>query len=159
MKKYGILFFELALIILLFTFTTDAADFKHYRVGEEGVHVAWDPTPKPRNISKDSEIRYCVYISKTRPNDPEPNDKEGAVLAKKSVKNEETPIADTSCTIEIPATGEEFVIGVQTVIYVEEKPVVCNPKIINTENRSDIAWSDKEINTKYYPFGAMYGQH
>lgn len=156
MKKSEIIFFELVLIILLFAYTTGAAALETYTVGENGAHVAWDPAPRPPNIPEDSEIRYCVYICKS-----ESKDKKEAVPVKKTVKNREfkaeTPIADTSCTIEIPPTGNVFYIGVQTVVYVKEKPVVCDQKIINTENRSDIAWSDKNIYTNNHPFN-VYGQ-
>ena len=161
MKKYGILFFELALIILLFEFTTDAADIEHYTVGEDGAHVAWDPAPKPPSKGEKYEIGYCVYICKPGPNYPKSKIKKEAKLAtKKFVDNKETPITETSCTIKIPPTGEEFFIGVQTVVYEKEKPVVCDPEIINNRNRSDIAWSDEKIYTNNSPFNAInFGQN
>lgn len=155
MKKLGIIFFLLALIIFLFACTTNKAGLNHHVVGENRVHIAWDPVPKPANIDQGSEINYCVYICTS-----ESNDKTEAVPVKKSVRNtefkEDTPIADTSCVIEFPPTEEEFVIGVQTVVFEKEETVVCDPAIKNN-NRSEIAWSDNTIYTNYHPFDVRYG--
>ena len=145
MKKFGIIFFELALIILLFACTINTQGLEHYKVKEHEIHVAWDP---PQNIPKGSEIRYCVYICKS-----ESKDRTEAVPVGK-------PIAETSCTVtdtEFPEPGVYF-IGVQTVALGENGDVVCDPKIQSTENRSNIAWSDKEIYTNYHPFDVRYGQ-
>ena len=155
MKKYAIIFFKLALIILLFACTTNTASLKHYKVDENKVNIAWDPAT---NIPKDSEILYCVYICKS-----ESKDKKGAVPVEKFVNNinegvkAEMPIADTSCAIELPEKGT-FFIGVQTVAFNKNETVVCDPRIINTENRSNIAWSDREIYTNSNPFDISYGE-
>ena len=120
MKKFGIIFFDLVLIILLFACATNTAGLEHYKVKEHEIHVAWDP---PQNISEGSEIRYCVFICKS-----ESKDKSEAVPIGK-------PIADTSCSItdtEFPESGIYFV-GVQTVVLGENENVVCDPKITNTE--------------------------
>jgi hypothetical protein len=159
MKKFGIIFFELTFIILLFACTPGTTGLKTYAVEENKLSVAWDPVPKPTNIPEGAEIRYCVYICKSESNDSKSKDKEGAVPVKQSVKNTEfkadTPIADTRCSIEFPHTGT-FFIGVQSVVYEKEKTVVCD-KAIKNLNRSDIAWSDKEIYTNYNPFLIKYG--
>jgi len=157
MKKSGIIFFEFSFIILLFACTADTTAIKTYEVGEKGVHVAWNSAAKPPDTPEDSEIRYCLYISKS-----EPNDKKEAVTVTKFFNNDEfdaaTPIADTSCIIKIPPTGDEFVIGVQTVVYLKENPVVCDATKFD-EYHSQIAWSDKEISTNYHPFAVHYGEY
>lgn len=155
MKKSGIIFFELTLIILLFACTTDKAVLNHHVTREKSLHIAWDPVPKPASIDEGSEIKYCVYICTS-----ESNDKKEAVAVRKSVKNtefkEDTPIADTSCIIEFPPTEDIFVIGVQTVVCEKEETIVCDPAIENN-NRSEIAWSDNPIYTNYHPFDVRYG--
>jgi hypothetical protein len=160
MKKSGIIFFELVLIILLFACATNTTDIKTYKVTEDGAHVAWDPVPKPSDNREKYEIGYCVYTCKRWPKNPESKIKKEVELAtKKSGDKIKTPITETSCTIIIRPTGEEFFIGVQTVVYETGNPVDCNPKKINTKNRSEIAWSDEKIYTNNSPFDAInYGQ-
>jgi len=120
-------------------------------VKEDEVSIAWDEvTIEPAGSHIKPEIRYCVYISKL-------TNKEDAKLVEKSVNNimfkADTPIADTSCTIKFPYKGT-FYIGVQSVVYEKRKPVVCKKE--KSINRSEIAWSDKEIYTNNNPFLVNY---
>jgi len=136
--------------------------YKLYPVKEKGVHVAWDPVPKTRKFLEDSEIRYCVYIRESGS-----KDETAALAVNKSVQynlwkykdiDKEEPIADTSCTIEIPPNvGPILDIGVQTVICKKKETVICHPTIKNNY-RSDIAWSINPIYTNGHPFEVTYGE-
>ena len=73
MKKSGIIFFELTLIILIFACTsdktglktTDKVGLKTYALKENKVYVAWDPVTTMKDGSPISKINisYSVYIS------------------------------------------------------------------------------------------------
>ena len=147
MKKFGIIFFQLSFIILLFAC---APVNRPIWVDKNTVSFAWDPvatTADGSPISKNN-ISYSVYIC-----DPPSKDKDAkAVLVENCGNNSEVqdinnpPIAciiefaETSCIIKFNASGT-FVIGVQSVGLID-----------NEEKVSEIAWSDTKIYTNNNPF-------
>jgi hypothetical protein len=147
MNKFRIKFYELSFIILLLACSTASSIIL---VDENKVSVAWDPvtttdmnTPTSWSritwdIPEGYEVRYLIYIAH-----PDMHDR---VLVEKYVDeilvDKETPITETNCTIRFKDNGQ-FVIGVQSVLYDEEK---------NIKKRSTIAWSDNKMRTSKRPF-------
>jgi len=139
MKKLGKLFFQLSLIFFLFACST-VNQVKW--VDEDKVTIRWDPVTTMAVNSANKEgykIRYLVYFAASGTHE--------GVLVEKYVNgirvDKETPIAETSCTIEFKDKGE-FVIGVQSLTCDKEKKII---------ERSAIAWSDKKRYTQNNPFG------
>ncbi|MGB5748632.1 MAG: hypothetical protein WBM69_16750 [Desulfobacterales bacterium] len=144
MKKFEIVFFQLSLIILLLACSTVS---RIKWVDEDKVTIAWDPVTTMAVDSSNQEgyeIRYLVYIASS--------DTHEGILVEKYVDDnridKETPIAETSCTIEFKDKGH-FVIGVQSLICDKDKKI---------KERSLIAWSDKKIYTHNNPFGVRSGR-
>ena len=144
MKKFGMIFFQLSIIILMFACST-ANQIKW--VDEDKVSFSWDPVKMMTDrssISDGYEIKYLVYIDYFGMHD--------GVLVEKYLDgnwvDKETPIAETSCTIRFKDKGQ-FVIGVQSVLIDEENQIKA---------RSTIAWSDYEIYTNSNPFAVRSGR-
>lgn len=153
MKKFGKIFIQYSIISFLFACATG---YRTYGIMEDRVSFAWDPVTTMAdgsNIPEDYEIRYCVYVCSSAS-----ENKQEAVLVDKYVNNTkygaDTPIVETSCIIQFQDTGT-FYLGVRSVAFAKEKPVVCDKE--NSINRSLIAWSDNKISTNYDPFVVKYG--
>ena len=116
-------------------------------VDKEKVSIRWDPVTMMADrssIHDGYEIKYLVYIDNFGMHE--------GVLVEKYVDgnwvDKETPIAETGCTISFKDKGK-FVIGVQSVLFDEEKQI---------KERSSIAWSDYEISTNSNPFAVRSGK-
>ncbi len=150
MQKFGIIFLQFFVIILLLACSSldltksldENVNYDINWVDANKVTIAWDPVTFDPNKHKGSEIRYLVYINYS--------DRHEEMLVGKYVDgvwvDEETPIAETSCTIELKTPGD-FFIGVQS--------VTCDVRNENIEilQHSAIAWSDNKIYTHNNPFG------
>jgi hypothetical protein len=138
MKKYGIIFFQLSVIIMLFACT---AASRPIWIDKDKAAFAWDPV----TTTMDDQISYSVYICDSEAKDKEANkvqlEKCDTNNDGKGIKN--PPIAcvlkfaETSCIVKFNASGI-FVIGVQAVD--KEK------------GYSPIAWSDNKLYTSKNPF-------
>lgn len=116
-------------------------------VDEDKVAISWDPVKMMAdrsNITDGYEIKYLVYIDYFG--------KHSGVLVEKYIEgkwvDKETPIAETRCTIRFKEKGQ-FVIGVQSVLFDEEKQI---------KEHSAIAWSDYKIYTNSNPFAVQSGR-
>ena len=138
MKKFGIIFFQLLFIILLFACTSTN---RPIWVDKDTVSFAWDPVA----TTTDNPLSYSVYIC-----DPPSKNKDAKpLLVEKCGNNSEfkdinnppmaciLEFAETSCIVKFNASGT-FVIGVQSV---DKKG-----------NQSQIAWSDNKVYTNNNPF-------